>query len=239
MIIGLDNVLEYLRLSGCNFFQVRISPDKENFIFRSDNEEEGLAERIERFKAVMAVCKHEKLYLEGWINKGQLKNWYRTWFCLSPAYATNGSVAISGTPTPSPANIDEIVSEKVNAMLDRRELEDLRRSYAQLEKEYESVIAEQDTVKQKMLAAVQPHIGSIVGMIASKILPQTQQIAVAGLSSDNTFAAERLQSVCERLERLDPNYVIILEQLAFIGEKNPAMIEMAKSTLTNFYNSLQ
>lgn len=237
MIQGLDNIIAFLRENRCNYFQVRQAPDKDWFIFRP-NDEESTEERFERFKRIMAISEHERMFIEAWETKGQTKNWCRTWFTLGKQTNISAPAQISGAPSYSMEDIEEKVSRKVEAILQKRELEDLRAENKLLTKELDAMEKERETVKEKVLTAASPYIGQIVSLFAGKILPNQPQIAVAGLPGDNSVSDCRLDLVLTRLEALDPDYIIILEQLADIGESNPVMIATAKTMLNNLHASL-
>ena len=228
MIIGLDKVIEFLDENHCQEWQVRTVSDKENFLFRSEDGE-SRDQRMNRFKTVMALVENDKMYLEAWVTPKSTKNWFRDWFRLSLAQS-NGNVSQIGSVANS-QSISDQVAAAVGAAMMERDFRDLREKYSELEKEYDSLEEEHNAVKTKIFKHVEPFVPAIIGHLASKFIPQATEIAVAGLTTDKTFEADRLQAVCTRLERLDPNYIEILEELASLGERKPEMIAMAKNLL--------
>ena len=232
MISNVDKLLEFIDENGLTQFQVRTAPDKDAFLFKS-RDNESVAEAKERLKRVLEGAGLEKYYFEGSEKAGSTKGWFRTYFLTGQPQYNATAAQISGTPHVSQEDIDDKIEQGVKRALERRELEELRSENKELRKEIEGYEENRETLKVGALQQLTPYLGAIL----SKLMPQPTQVAVAGLTADNP-CNDRLTEVINRLSLLDPDYLLILEMLADIGEKNPAMIGVAKTTLSNFHKSM-
>lgn len=73
MIKGKTNILEYIRLNGLVYYQLRLSPDKDAYSFQSDREETP-AEREKRFTDTLNTLEPGRYYLEvgAWRNRQKI-----------------------------------------------------------------------------------------------------------------------------------------------------------------------
>jgi len=250
MIIGVDNIIDFLRLNNCTRFQLRTAPDKDAFIFKPQPDEtfEGA---IQRFRDTMKIYAGEKFYLEGWEKDGQTKNWFRTW-CKADNAPASAVPTVAGFQQPqgiSTEELDRRINEAVTKTQMQFRLESLERENNDLKKEHKEYQQEKSSLQTQFLQRATPYVGAVLG----KMFPS---VAVAGLEDGAIPAQEteqkdyaidadlpdsvdedRLSAVLGRLFAVEPDLLLILEALANKAEQNPSQYQMYKPMILNFLKS--
>lgn len=246
MIKGKTNILEYIRLNGLVYYQLRLSPDKDAYSFQSDREETP-AEREKRFTDTLNTLEPGRYYLEGWRMEKQTKNWYRDYVVIEG----ENIPAVGSTPQKNEFNIDYIETRISEAV----ERERLKMRIERLEeeiKESNDYIKELEenggnTTFDRVIGRLEPYIPAIISGLTKK---NAANIAVAGIedytpvgSTDNEPIStdeitpeedtERILLACSRLKKYAPNYIEILEWAADYIETNPGMMPL----VNNFINA--
>ena len=248
MIKGKTNILEYIRLNGLVYYQLRLSPDKDAYCFQSDREETPV-EREKRFTDTLNTLEPGRYYLEGWRMEKQTKNWYRDYVVIENENIPMVGSAASEKRYFDGAYIEDRISEAV-------ERERLKMRIERLEEEikdsndYIKELEENggNTTFDRIIGRLEPYIPAIISGLTKKNVSnavmagignsenEIQEISINENMEENDIDkndVERILSACRRLKTHADNYIEILEWAADYIEANPGMM----SLVNNFVNT--
>ncbi len=246
MIIGIDNIIDFLKVNNCTKWQLRTAPDKDAFIMKAHSDE-GFEEAIRRLQDTLQLYAGEKLYLEAWEKEGQTKNWFRTWIKTNPQssqQSTSGVAVISGL---TPDEVDRRINEAVRKTQLEYRLAELEKENNELKKEYKDFEKEKNSLQNQLIQRITPYVGTLLGNFFPKVavagpIPGNETVPVDYEGPENvSFEQEtgaidevRLASVLQRLFAVEPDLIEILEAVANKAEQNPAQWQQYKPMILGF-----
>jgi len=85
MIIGKENVTQFIRYNKTPYWRIKRSESEQHFVANSGDEESlPLEESIMRLGQVFNILSPGNYFIEAWTTKGQTKSWNRDHFQILP-----------------------------------------------------------------------------------------------------------------------------------------------------------
>ncbi|MGC3979036.1 MAG: hypothetical protein QM751_12920 [Paludibacteraceae bacterium] len=242
MLSSPQDALSYLRLNDLQHFVVTLK-DADNAKVFETRENESFEDAAKRFIDVMQLSRGGLYYLKGRKDfkslKGNFYEQFRNIESTTPEHNT-----ISGVPTPSLGFVspDELERRLQNEREKIMSAVKIERLEAEL-KEAKGEINSHNTMLNSVMKRAEPYVGTILGGLLNKIMPHTA-VAVAGTDreiddfnpdycdseSDITNVA-RLENALKRFSAAEPDFLKILETLAYMAERQDSMYLIAKQQL--------
>lgn len=182
---SIDKVIDFLDENDLRHFVVTTKDSDNSKVFET-REDDPYEVSVDRFKRVMSlgtgtrfILKARRVYKD---NRGGYVVEFRNNLSELPSSAGQGAAAISGIPA------GYISTEELNRRLAEEKksiMTDLRLQQLESEnKELKSDLKAATGVTSRVLSKVEPYIGSIIGVLANKLIPGGAQIGIAGTDND-------------------------------------------------------
>jgi hypothetical protein len=240
MIANVDNVIIWLQKNKLEYWQVLLKDADNSKVFESD--ESGFDSNAKRFRDVMELSAGSRFFIKAsekkGVNRGNFCEEFKNISESSPM-KENQTPVITGVPQ------DE-VKRQIDAAIDGFKTT-LRIEALEAEnKELKQTVREHDNMTTRVLGKIEPYIGTLISSVASKFLPQTTQIAMAGIDridDENTESTEvitseignndqeRLITALGKWEKADPDFLSLIEAVATMAANNDPMYTVAKNML--------
>jgi hypothetical protein len=248
MITGTDNILVWLEENGCPYWAIyqRKEDDQSIMSFwpkirEADSDNTSMDAGLAKLASALRILDGGTYYLMGTKDLKDQKNRVSTWITKEGAPAKVGETPAK--PAPDTENIDEMVTRRVTAELERRAKEDeLKRMKDEL-KEYKR---KDDSYHQAVTAAigkVMPFVEShgdefVCGVInflnghrGPVAVPSVGQIKQSNMEEVNKDQA-RLENIVKKLRSYEgEQWLDLLEALVAVHDSDPATYNMARNFL--------
>ena len=245
MIKGLDNLKTWIKANRLIKWNVKTNPDKDMYVFLTDDVDDDMATKMEKFDLVISTLSPGRYYVDG--NKtNSTRGWFRETFMLLPRdiptddpelapeqAAPAQPAAVYGTPDEINARIScAVENERLKIKVDRmKELIDEKDAYIrELEKEIED--SADNSPLNKMVSAINPYIPAIAQRFFGGATPAATSSGIAGVPDDPETSIDQL---LDRVSVLfdEENPVAFLQRLLVVLEANPTYIPMIKALTKN------
>jgi len=247
MIANIDNVVKWLEINKLEYWQVLLKDADNSNVFESD--EAGFAANAKRFRDVMELCSGSRFFIKASEKKGINRGKFYEEFKNVPETPQVNGVQQTPTVTGVPQEDvkrqidDAIAGFKTSLKIEALEAEN---------KELKQTVREHDNMTTRVLGKIEPYIGTLISTFASKLLPQSTPIVMAGIESvnevNNIVAVDdqeikvidpepdnkdqqRLITALEKWEKADPDFLSLIEAVANLAESGDATYKMAKGML--------
>lgn len=242
MISNVNNVIEWLKLNKLTYWVVQLKDTDNTRVFESD-EKLSFEDNMSLFQRVMDVSSGSRFIIKASDSKESKRGKFSEEFRNMP------DVPGVGTTMHQQAQItDDTVQALVKKGIDEYkrevEFETLKRERDEYKREAERRLSVGEQVMERSL----PYIGTIFQYFISKYVPGTSQVAVAGLSHENSnnnnsdimegteinFTDEqtdRVEAALQLWAKSDHDMIVLLENIAAMAARNDQMYNMAKPML--------
>ncbi len=219
MIIGIEKVVEWLKMNKTPYWQIRKNEKSSVIIPSSQSEGLSITESADYFRQALNMLGPGHYFIMTYHNADDKKSpagWLRTAI----------QVGEEGSQVAGFGNVAGSITEQVAAGIEQyrkdQELTELKQQVLEL-----------DNVITRAISRAEPYIPAIMEGLGLK----AQHSAVAGIPYTGTEKdlEARLESALERWRKVDPNtdLVKIIEQIVILAETDPEKYKIAKSMLSS------
>jgi len=244
MIADVNKVIDWLNLTECKYWRVKIKDGDNATVFES-NDDFPFETNVSNFRKVMDLSTGSRYIILAGVKKGVQKGNFAEEF--RNMEHTPGQAAIGATQQVAMAGLSEAdVNKRVQDAIDRT-LQNIKVSELEKRnKELEALVKENDNATTRIMKKVEPYIGTIAGALVGKFLPGSAQVGIAGIDENNQGTneleseeispeqaeqIERLETALAKWAKADPDYISLLETIANMAATADPMYNMAKGML--------
>jgi len=257
MIANVDNVIKWLEINKLDYWQVQLKDADNSNVFESDDA--GFASNAKRFRDVMELCAGSRFFIKAsekkGINRGKFYEEFKNVADQHQSTQSQQSPLIAGVPQ------DEVQKQIETAIAGFKNTLKMEALEAE-NKELKQAVRDHDNMTTRVLGKIEPYLGTLISTVASKFLPQTAPVSLAGIerietdeepettntepetqnAEHGTQNAERetqnteqkrLILALEKWEKADPDFLSLIEAVATLADTKDPMYTMAKNMLKN------
>jgi hypothetical protein len=229
MIIGKNNLIEFIRTNQTPYWYLRRSEKSEPIFTCDDDTDKTVEESINRLNQVLGLLGPGNYFIEAWNKKGQTKMRAKDSFAFNDNFI--GSLANNQPATPN-VDIQTEISKALSEYKKEQRIE-------QLEKE----LNEEKKKNKELESSTEASIGRIVsrlndtalGGIIAAFLPNYKPAdAISGITQENLSPEEltkRLEAAFEKWSKTENDPVTLIEKIAELATTDADTYRMAKNIL--------
>lgn len=223
MIANVEKVIEWLDNSNLKYWTVTTKDGDNTKIFEVEDNE-NFEQAVERFRKTMEISYGTKFHIRAKSNKAAGRGMFHEVFDNIDTNISQPASqhVVSGIPNVGYVTTDEMdrrVSEAINRTMKDYELAKLKEENSELRRQ----VQDTDNTTQRVMKKIEPYIGTVLGNIVHKIMPNAPQVAVAGLEDTETDIQDaqevemlktdenRLQTALEKWQTCDPDFITVIE----------------------------
>ena len=244
MIGNVENVIKWLQVNDLNYWRVKVKEGDNATVFET-TEGKTFDDNVSNFRRVMDLSQGNRYFITANSLKAQSKgNYFEEFKNLETQTSAIGSNQQSQMSIGvAPEEVDRRVSDAVERAMDKLEMKRIKEENAELQK----IVREADNTMSRIMKKVEPYIGTVVGSLVGKFIPQAPQLGIAGIDEveqeHETQNAKpetgndqqtRLQNALERWSKADPDFIDIIETVANMAATGNPMYQTAKGLLKTF-----
>ena len=243
MIANIENVITWLQKNKLEYWQVLLKDADNSKVFESD--ESGFDANAKRFRDVMELSTGSRFFIKAsekkGVNRGNFCEEFKNISDTIPSVQGLSQTQVVGIPE------DQVQQKIDNAIAGFKTTLKIEALEAE-NKELKQTVKDHDNMTNRILTKIEPYIGTFISSVASKILPSSTPIAVAGLeyqahedvedsevkaADTNKIEADqqRLMIALEKWSKADPDFISLIEAVATLAETKDPMYNMAKGML--------
>lgn len=235
MIENVEKTIEWLEINDTPYFTVQTKEGANSKVFET-REDESFEDAKNRFRKTMELTSGNRFYIKARRlekdNRGGFADEFRNNLSNTEIPSINGTGAsMPGVGVIAISELDRRLTEER-----QRILQDVRIERLEAEnKELRDNVKSRDDVAHRFYEKLNPYIGTILGGVFSKLVPNNPTIALAGIEEPNETVDnnERLEAALIRFANAEPDFIRIIEKLAKMAEDQDETYLMAKKMLLN------
>lgn len=237
MIVGIEDLIDAVKKSGCKNFEVRASQSDSNTTQLRTNDDMTDAEKINLLRNVMEH-NYGRFYLIGYESTTQNKGRFSYEFMIredKPQIGYAPAQQVNGVP-------DGYISKsEVQQMLENVKMENklgnLEKEISDLKKEKKEL----ETPVNEFFRNLAPIASALVaGFMKKGAVPQAVPASIGEMDADEDMDADEVVAMQQRLQGLlqrwitnDRDAIDLIEKIVNLCETNRATYDMAKGMLNN------
>jgi len=246
MIGNVENVIKWLHVNDLNYWRVKVKEGDNATVFET-TEGKTFDDNVSNFRRVMDLSQGNRYFITANSLKAQSKgNYFEEFKNLETQTSAIGANQQSQMSIGvAPEEVDRRVTDAVERAMDKLEMKRIKEENSELQK----TIREHDTMMNRVIKQTEPFIGTMLGSLVKKFIPDAPQLGIAGIDDidqvDNeteTQTAEpemqnqqiRLQNALERWSKADPDFIDIIETVSNMAATGNPMYQTAKGLLKTF-----
>lgn len=233
MLIGIDNVIGWLRTNGTPYWNVKTgSGEKASLIYSARPEDDAgtlaLQDSEQKLKQCLDTLAPGNYAIQAWTTPGQKKNWAQTNFQITNAHghvpqqvAGIGNVGMYNNTQP---DFNRLIEEALDKERKQNKITTLEAELAASKAKVAELTAELDSAQIRIGKRFEQVAAIFDGYMPGK----TDVPALSGSQADDE---EKVANLMERWASKDPNFIHALNGIVGLVENNPTKYEMAKKML--------
>jgi hypothetical protein len=250
MIGNVENVIKWLQVNDLNYWRVKVKEGDNATVFET-TEGKTFDDNVSNFRRVMDLSQGNRYFITANSLKAQSKgNYFEEFKNLETQTSAIGSTQQQVSVGVAPEEVDRRVADAVERAMDKLEMKRIKEENAELQK----IVREADNTMSRIMKKVEPYIGTVVGSLVGKFIPQAPQLGIAGIedidqvedetvqtmraSSQNEPEMQnqqaRLQTALEKWSKADPDFIDIIETVSNMAATGNPMYQTAKGLLKSF-----
>lgn len=234
MLIGIDNVIDWIETNKTAYWQVKSSnSEKSNLIFSARPEDDGTTIALEDSKTKLRRCLETmapgNYAIQAWATAGQKKGWTATSFQITNSPGSNSTTGIHGSGNAGMQyqgqiqDVQKMIEEALDKERTKNKIERLEADITAKDKRIQELESELNSASIRIGDRFDKVFGGLgIGM------DNTQKPASVGNIEDDS---NRIGATMERWATIDHDFENVLNGIVNLAETNPAKYQMGKNIL--------
>lgn len=219
MIIGKENIKEFLEFNKRNHFKIKRSENTPG-VFEYNKENASVEEAKQALEKVFLLLEPGNYFIEAWKDADK-KNWLKdsVQIGLFPGCTTGISGVVSGSRNYDQDDLENVKIIARNEVLRERELEEIKEELEELKGPYMSAIGK-----------IEPYIPHLINaLLYNKPMPVANISGIVDEQKDTL--TERAQKALDLWYEIDKDAIIILEKIVNMARNDKKTYMTAKNML--------